>query len=528
MPVTAPQIPAEASVSPLSSIQSYDKVNPLWTQQTQFGQDPTLNAKLHRLIGSLWADQPRLQWYDAYYEGEQPIQYMSEAMAKEVAGLINPVILNWCRLGADAYASRLHVDGFRYAGSENTDARLWDVFQANGLDKVMGSAFLEAIALSRSYVIVGAGDKPGDPPVVTVESPFQVFAVRDPRTRKVTEAVKLWWDLFRVPWVTFYEKNRTTTFRSDGGQWIPASPGVDDEGDPIPAVDVHNLGAVPVVPLVNRGRILRPNGISEFHDAIPIVDAAIKAATDMMIAEEYHAMPRRWVFGLKKNDFQDQNGNPVSMWSRIAGRIWASEAPASEVSVGQFDESSLSNFHDTIKLQAKLAAQVMALPVEYLSFDTVNPPSAESLGVLNAQLDMRVKSKQVDFGEDLEDVMRLVLRFMDGEWDPQAESIETMWADPSMLTLAQRADAISKLVAMKDGAGRSVLNVYQAREDLGYTAIQRDRMAAQDEIDKQDAVEEAAELAATTAQAAVGAAATVMAPDMKPPAVEPAAAEPAA
>jgi hypothetical protein len=38
-------------------------------------------------------------------------------------------------------------------------------------------------------------------------------------------------------------------------------------------VDEHNLGRLPMVPLVNRPRILRPDGVSEFHDVLPIADA---------------------------------------------------------------------------------------------------------------------------------------------------------------------------------------------------------------------------------------------------------------
>jgi hypothetical protein len=254
--------------------------------------------------------------------------------------------------------------------------------------------------------------------------------------------------------------------KSDGSRWVL-------NGD----VDNHNLGMVPVVPFVNRPRILRPNGVSEFHDVIPIVDAAIKAATDMMVSAEYHAMPRRWVFGMKKSDFKDQNGKPVGMWSQIAGRIWSHENE--NIKVGQFPEAALNNFHDTIKLLARLVGQILASPAE-LSFDTVNPPSAESLGAMNNERDMRVRAKQVEFGESAEDVMRLVLRFQTGQWDPQAQSIESVWADPSSMTFAQKADGVMKLVVAKDGQGRSIIPVEQAREDLGYGAEARRRMAEMD------------------------------------------------
>ena len=447
-----------------AGFQEFDQVNPVQYVDPDMSAD--LDVTTRRLQAQLWAGYQRLQWYDAYYEGEQPLQYMSDAMAAEVSGILSAVVLNWCRLGADMYANRLRIDGFRYAGAEENDAQLWEVVQANGLDRYFQHAFLESMALSRSYMIVGAADEKGQPPIVTVESPFQVTAVRDPRTRKVREAVKIWQDITGQAFATLYQPNRTVPLKSDGSKWVLAS-----------EIDNHNLGMVPVVPFVNRPRILRPNGVSEFHDVIPVVDAAIKAATDMMVSAEYHAMPRRWVFGMKKGDFKDGNGNPVSMWSAIAGRIWSHENE--NIKAGQFPEAALSNFHDTIKLLARSVSHILAAP-DALTFDTVNPPSADSLGALSNERDMRVRAKQVEFGESAEDVMRLVLRFKTGSWDDRATSIETVWADPSSMTFAQRADGITKLLVAKDGQGRSVLTVEQARMDLGYGAIARQRMADQD------------------------------------------------
>ena len=464
---------------PDPSFQPFDQVNPFPRMDAY--ESSAVDFVTRRLQRQLWSGYYQLQLYDAYYEGEQPLQYMSKAMLEEVGSIIRAVVLNWCRLGADMYATRMRIDGFRFATDEQTDSRLWDVWQANGLDSLFSEGILEALALGRSALIIGAPDEPGGKPVITVESPFQVTWTRSPRTRKLTDACKLWTDEAGDAYATLYQPNRTVPLRSNGSRWV-------QNGE----IDNHNLGRVPVVPLVNRSRILRPNGISEFHDIIPVVDAAIKAATDMMVSAEYHAMPRRWVFGLKKDDFKDQHGNPVSMWSRIAGRIWSSENK--EVNVGQFPEAALSNFHDTIKLLGRLVAQILASP-EALSFDSVNPPSAESFGAMNAERDMRVRAKHVGFGEAAEDAMRLVLRIMDGTYDEKAESIETVWADPSTMTFAQRADGTVKLVQAKDGQGRSIITVEQAREDLGYGPKARERMAQQDEAARKAALDALRDLA---------------------------------
>lgn len=420
---------------------------------------------LTRLDTKLAATIPALDRYDKHFEGEQPLKYMAKAMESEIGDRVSQLVLNWLRFGAEAYENRLDVEGFRYRGSSSSDEDLWAIWQANDLDEQSQQAHLDSLVLGRSYVIVGAGDKDDDAPIVTVESPFQVFAERNPRTRQVAAAVKRWAEgegKDVVQCATLYLPDSTQSFKADGKGWVA-------DGSP----DVHDLGRVPVVAMVNRPRILRPDGLSEFHDVIPVAEAANKMATDMMVSAEYHAMPRRWVTGLKAEDFVGKNGQPLGVWSRDAGRLWASED--TETKMGQFQESDLTVFHNSIKLLAQTASQLLALPPHYMAFSGDNPASADALRSAETQLVKRVERKHTYLGGAWEEVQRLVLRFQTGKWDPAARSLETIWRDPSTPTVAQVADAVVKKVQ----AG--IIPIEQAREDLGYSPEQRTRMLEMDE-----------------------------------------------
>lgn len=423
-----------------------------------------VSSALVRLDTKLAQQIPKLDKLDKYFEGEQPLKYMAPAMQAEIGDRVSQLVLNWLRFGAEAYENRLDVRGFRYRGASSSDDELWQIWQANGLDEQSQQAHLDSLVLGRSYVIVGSPDAAGDAPIVSVESPFQVFAERDPRTRRVSAAVKRWAegegsDL--VQRATLYLPNSTESFAAGKNGW--ESTGLADN---------HELGTVPVVPLVNRPRILRPDGLSEFQDVIPVADAANKMATDMMVSGEYHAMPRRWATALRADDFVDANGNPIGVWSRDAGRLWATES--AETKFGQFQESDLAVFHASIKLLAQLASQMLALPPHYLSFVGDNPTSADAIRSSEVQLVKRVERKHTYLGGAWEDVQRLVLRFQTGKWDPAAQGLETQWRDPSTPTVAQEADATVKKVQS------GILPIEQAREDLGYTQEQRDRMLEMD------------------------------------------------
>ncbi|AYR00884.1 portal protein [Arthrobacter phage Hestia] len=419
---------------------------------------------LVRLDKKLALAIPGLDRLDKYLEGEQPLKYMAKAMEDEIGDRVHQLIINILRYGAEAYENRLDVKGFRYRGESSSDEELWRIWQANDLDEQSQQAHLDSISLERTYAIVGSGDEDDADPIVTVESPFQVFAERDPRTRRVSAAIKRWAEgegNDQVQRATLYLPDSTESFAFFKNAWWSTGP-----------ADTHEMGRVPVVPLVNNPRILRPDGRSEFSDIIEIADALNKMATDMMISGEYHAMPRRWATALTADDFVDKDGNPIGVWSRDAGRLWATESK--DTKFGQFNETDLKVFHESMKLLIQIGSQLLALPPHYMSFVGDNPTSADAIRSSETQLVKRVERKQTYLGGAWEEVQRLVLRIKTGKWDPAAMSLETQWRNPATPTVAQEADAIVKKVQ----AG--IVPIEQAREDLGYTQEQRDRMLEMD------------------------------------------------
>ena len=426
-------------------------------------------AYLARVRESL---QSGLEDLNRYYEGQQPLAYLHPQLLEELGDQLKQVVINWPRLVIDALDERLDVEGFRYAESEAAADDLWQIWQANGMDQKSQQAHVDAFAMRRSFLVVGSNEKDPATPLVTVESPLQMQVDWDPRTREVRAALKRWHEqdpitdavtdryaaLYLPDKTVYYEQTAVTAWRETDR-------------------DEHKLGQVPVVPLVNRSRVMKPGGVSELADIIPISDAACKIATDMMVSAEYHAMPRRVAFGVDEEDFTDSAGNPVSVWSRLAGRIWAmtkKRGGDDGADVVQFPEAQLSNFHSTIELLARLVAALSGMPPHFLGLDTNNPPSADAIRSAETRLVKRAERRQRSFSGSYECMNRLILRIRDGVWDPEAMNLETLWRDPSTPTFAQKADAVVKLVQA------NILPVEQAREDLGYTAVQRQRMQNMD------------------------------------------------
>ncbi|TXS35727.1 phage portal protein [Streptomyces sp. OR43] len=421
------------------------------------------------------AQKPSLEELNRYYEGQQPLTYIHPDLLEELGDQLKQVVINWPRLVVDAIEERLDVEGFRYADDEAAADELWKIWQANGMDEATQQGHVDALTMRRAFLVAGTNEKDPDTPLVTVESPLQMVVDWDPRTRTVRSALKRYHEQDPITaavteqCATLYVPGVTHFYR----QTAPGSWAETDR-------DEHGLEVPPVVPLVNRPRLLSPGGVSELADVIPLSDAACKIATDMMVSAEYHAMPRRVAFGVGEEDFQDEDGNAVSMWSRIAGRMWATSknrktgVDGDGADVIQFPEAQLSNFHNTLNQLARLTASLSGMPPHFLGLATDSPPSADAIRSSETRLVKRAERKQRAWGGSYEDAMRLVLRIRDGEWDPRARALETLWRNPATPTFAQMADASVKLVQV------GILPIEQAREDLGYTAAQRQRMRQMD------------------------------------------------
>jgi len=435
---------------------------------------------LRRLVNAHQPLLPQLKDLNDYYENEPPYAYMHPELMRELEGRLQQLLLNWSALVADTAEERADLTSFNLKNGKAADD-LWDIWQANDLDEGSSQAHVDSLVFGRSYAIVGAPDEPGDAPLITVESPLEVHVELDPRTREVVAAYKTWVedlaDGTQVDHATLYLPDGTSWWVKQASQWV-----IDAEYEP----DDHGLGVVPVIPIVNRPRTSKsrqgrggPLGASELNAAIPIVNGVNKIATDMMISAEFHAMPRRWALGFGPEDFQDENGNVVSSWSKIAGRIWASDKTTQDgAAIGQFPEAQLSNFHDTVKLLGTLIASLYGLPATYMGLAFDNPPSADGIRSLEARLIKRVERKTRAWGNAWERVMRLAARIDSGADRPELARLEAKWADPATPTVAQKADAAVKLRT----AG--ITSQRQTWDDLGYTAEQQAQM--QQDLDAED------------------------------------------
>lgn len=386
----------------------------------------TTSDVLDSLSARLDEAQAPLARLDAYYEGRQAAAFLSTKSKDALDGRLKALSVNVPRLLVNSVAERLQVTGFRGIGQEAADPALWAVWERNDLSTQSRLAHIDSLAYGRSYVIVWAG--PDGAPLVTVESARQVITAHDPATGVVTAAVKRWQDDNRH-YAVLYLPDEIIRYQGKENALHVV--------ETIP----NPLGEVPVVPIVNRSRLLDVYGSSEMTDILDLSDALNKVMADAMVTSEFFARPRRWVTGLEVA--VDEDDNPINPFSSEQDRVWQSENP--DTKFGQFDPARLDGYGDLAAVLTQQIGAISGLPPHYLGLNGDQPPSADAIRSAEASLVAKVTGKQRMYGRAWAKVADLIVKVRDGR---NERDFETLWASPETRTPGQLADAALKLSQM--------------------------------------------------------------------------------
>ena len=393
----------------------------------------------------------------AYYQGRQRLLQLGIAVPEELRKFVT--IVAWPRTYVDTIVSRLRPQGFLVEGEDDTE--LWRYWQVNKLDSEIRMSLTDMLTYGRGYLC--AGSRPEDDldvgaPLITVESPLELIHEWSNRERRVTAAAR-----FYVEDAGGRHEHRATLYTRDSTRWLTRN----DEGAWIDDTepDEHNMGIVPVQPLVNRASSDDRYGESEMQAIIGLTDAAARALTNAQVATEVMSLPQRWAAGLTPDDFKDpRTKKTLTAWEAYFGAVWATGNP--EAKFGQFSAASLDNFKTIYGVWAGAVSGVTGLPMRYLGQASENPPSAEGIRADESRIIGTAEEKQEFASDGLESTMRTSKRIQTGEDDPRLALLETNWRSAATPTQAQATDAAVKMHA------ENLISRRQALRDCGYSPAQ--------------------------------------------------------
>lgn len=402
-----------------------------------------LRASLKRLGDELDRRAPVFDALDCYYDGDHPLPPLvqEQRLTRAYRTLMGLSPTNWPQAIVDATESRLEVQGVRF-GDDDADKQVWELWQENGLDSESSLLHQTVLTDGRAYAIVW-GDGSSDPqPVVTYEHPSMCVVEYEAGTRRRRlRALRRWRD--GGAWfANLYERDFVYKFRGAGDnldavEWARYE--VDSEPWPLP----NALGEVPVVEFaINRS--LRPGAFGsargDFERQCPHIDRINYKVFSGLVALTWSGFPFRYVIGDPVT--RDDNGKPVAGFDAIANAFGHFENPNAKV--GQLPEANVANYSakdDIVELAA-----VTSTPVFHLLPGEMVNISADAMRAGQDSHVSKVRRYHRSLGEAHEDVTRLMLRVRDPE-DPRGRDFgaEIDWAEPEHRSLAERADAYTKL-----------------------------------------------------------------------------------
>jgi Phage portal protein, SPP1 Gp6-like len=396
------------------------------------------------------------QTYRDYYDGKHNLKFATEKFKAAFGTLLSPLHDNWCELVVSSVAERLKPVGFRWGDETEGDRDAWAMWQANHLDAEIQIAFTEALINRESYALVDPIPDPNAPepgkfiPEITVEHPTQVVVANVPGSRwRRAAALKVWEDDYGAGFATLYLPGEIYKFQATRGlksglvlpagvniaRWVQRQPPEDDTW-PLR----HELG-VPVVPLVNRPRMLEP-GASELKVVIPNQDSVNNLLANLIVASEVSAFKQRGIIGhqLKKDPI---TGKEIPPFDVAMDRLLVLENPKARFE--EFSATDLMPYVNAIKNRVESISAQTRVPSHY--FGLVSQwPSGEALRSAETALVRKATDKMVVFGEALEEIIRLAFRVR-GNARGEDLSSETIWADPETRT---QSELIDSLVKQKD------------------------------------------------------------------------------
>lgn len=222
------------------------------------GNDPYLPV-IARLLEKLEKANAYYDKYDRYYSGEQPMAFLAPEVEAQVGNRLAPLVINWPETITDSVNRRVKAEGFLLGSSAEADEDLWRIWTANEMQHEAPLGQSDMLVHGKAFISVWGNDDDPSTPLMAFESAHQVEVEYEPGTgdRVVAAAVKRWADLDGNVYVNLYLPDHVRMYVET------AKPPLIRRGLQLLRTVDNPLGAVPIVPMVNRGRLLNRAGRSE-------------------------------------------------------------------------------------------------------------------------------------------------------------------------------------------------------------------------------------------------------------------------
>lgn len=400
------------------------------------------------------------------YRGRNRLRYAADAV--ESADLAT-FRTNLYRVAVDSVAERMRLRGVSVTAAGTDVSKIaWNEWLASDMDQHTPTLIREALAAGAGYCTIVT--TPSGRSRVVVEDAESMVTQFDPMTREPVKSLRRWDDVhpdgtIRTEYAAVYDSAEVRTYEKRSGWTLT---------EQVP----HTLGQVPVVTVTNRRALSGSYGYSVIDDMAPLVDGLSKVLSDMLVASEDVARPRRWASGIDLEEEEDDdgfvadagvgidldgqlsgsgdsNGNtPVESPFEHGNRMFTTES--ADAKFGQLPGADLAGYRTAAELLRQEIMTVASLPAHLVGVTTANPASADATRASELSLTAAAESAMSVVGTSLERAFRLLVSARTG-FRPEDVTVRLRWCRPDTRSEAQDVDGVTKLFSL------GLLSVEEAR-----------------------------------------------------------------
>lgn len=210
--------------------------------------------------------------------------------------------------------------------------------------------------------------------------------------------------------------------------------------------DVYNnpTGRTLLHPITHRATADQPLGKSRLTNTVRrIINEVGRLKRREEIAEEFYALPQRYINGLAEGATKDPNLDSA------VGKVWTvtKDEDGEKPEIGQMAQMSINQFVDAKKDKARDFCAETALTLRNLGYETGNPTSAESLSAMSDDLLLEANNAQTEMGNQVKEIaITLRMALDDNDVVPDAmQALIPAWKPIFQVDIGAAGDAMFKL-----------------------------------------------------------------------------------
>ena len=401
-----------------------------------------------------------------YYDQKNVLKDLGIAIPPHLTDL--ELVLGWPAKAVDVLARRCKLEGFAVPGVEDDAFGIRDAWLRNDMHIELPQTIRSALKYSCSFLTVTKGMVADGEPEILISSHSALYAsgLWDSRRRRLKAALTItdMDDIGRVTgWAMFMPG--VTIRAMFNGSW---------------SIDrfEHTLDRLPVEVLPYDPDLDRPFGCSRISRAVMgLSDSALRTLFRMEVHAEFFSSPQRYAMGADESMFTDANGDPVSQWEAIIGRVWAAgrDPDTGDVpQLGQFAASSPQPHTDQLRTLSAAFCAESSIPLSELGIvHDANPTSAQAIEAAERPLVQKARDTHDNFGPRIARAMMTAVQIRDNLDSPPDElmGLTVQWRDPDEIPQSSAGDFLIKLVQAMPWLADSKIPL----EQLGWDSTTVDR-----------------------------------------------------